>query len=260
MNEPHVDYLCRRTQNPLSIDGQLTEEAWSRALRTPRFSMLGDGRPALFDTQAAMLWDDTCLYVAFWMAETDVWSTQEERRGLVWQENTAEVYIAGRDAYYHLAVNPRGQTSELFFIWKDAYQRGGRYDVAEFKLAERRPMVFGGDAGLHHPRGMRWCFFDWRFPGLQVGVQIDGTPDQRHDVDRGWTVELAFPWAGLAPLAEKPLPPAAGEVWSIALARGQLIDQRTSRFATQWTPYPLPAEGLHMPERYPAVGLLGETE
>ena len=259
MNEQRIDYLCRRTGRPLSIDGELSEEIWSQVPRTPRFRALGDGRPALFDTQAAMAWNEAFLYLAFWLEERDVWSTGEERRGLIWQENTVEVDIAGQGAYYHLAVNPRGQTSELFFIWKDAYQRGGRYEVPEFDLAECRPMVFGGDAGLHHPRGMRWCFFDWQFPGLQVGVRVDGTLDQRCDVDRGWTVELAFPWTGLAPLADGPLPPAEGQVWSIALARCQVIDQRASRFAAQWTPYPLPGEGLHMPERYPAVRLVGEA-
>ena len=258
MKKPAADdvvrYTCNRASGPIEIDGRLEEDAWERAPRSPRFVDMVTGAPTLFDTRAAMLWDDECLYVGFWLAETDVWSTQQERTGLVWHENAVEVFIAGPGACYELAVNPMGVTSEMFYIWKDSYQRGGRYDVPEFDLAVHRPMVFGGDSGPHHPRGMRWGFFHCHFPCLRVGLQVDGTLNQREDVDAGWAVELAFPWRGMESLAaEGSLPPKDGDVWRIGLARRQIIDQRGAPRTATWTWHRLGQDDLFVPERYLAV-------
>ena len=54
-------------------------------------------------------------------------------------------------------------------------------------------MVFGGDGGPYHERGMRWGFFDWNFPGIEVAITVDGTLDERRDIDR------AGRWKSLAP-------------------------------------------------------------
>jgi hypothetical protein len=251
-----VSYTCRRIGAPIEIDGRLEKDAWAGVSRSPRFGDMATGRLALFDTRAAMQWNDECLYVGFWLEERDVWSTGEERSSLVWQDNTVEVFVAGQGAYCELAVNPLGRTSEMFFIWKDAYQRGGRYDVPEFDLALHRPMVFGGDSGPRHPRGMRWGFFPWRFPGLQMGVQVDGTLDRRDDIDRGWTVEVALPWEGLKWLADDDAGSLArGDLWRIGLARREIIDQRASRRLATWTWHPLGEHDIHVPESYMTVEL-----
>jgi len=251
-----VRYACHRATGPIDVDGHLGEDAWSQAPRSPRFVDMTTGAPTLFDTRAAMLWDDECLYIGLWLTETDVWSTGQERTGLVWQENAVEVFIAGPGATYELAINPTGAALEMFYIWKDSYQRGGRYDVPEFDLAVHRPMVFGGDAAPHHPRGLRWGFFDWHLPGLQKGIQVDGTVNQREDVDAGWTVELAFPWRGMEHLAaEIGRPPAVGDVWRIALARRQIIDQNTAPRTATWTWHQLGQNDLLAPEHYLEVEL-----
>jgi len=246
-------YLCQKTDVPPAIDGDPDEEVWKKAARTERFGEIANGGLTLFDTQAAMLWDERSFYVAFWLEERDVWSTRSERRGLVWEENTVEVFIAGTGAYYNLSVNPMGETEEMFFIWKDAYTRGGRYDVPEFDLAVHRPMVLGGDMGPHHPRGMRWAFLDWRFPGLQVGVRVDGKLNDRNDIDRGWTVEIAFPWEGMQRLADGATPPKGGDAWRIGLARNEVIDQRASRWTTTWAWQSMDEGSMHTPEGLPVV-------
>lgn len=253
MSNATAPYLCRRASGPVAVDGALGKPAWAQALRTPRFVQAESARPALLETWAAMLWDDAALYVAFQLAERDVWSTGQERTALLWDENAVGISIAGSGAYYDLCVNPASRTSELFFVWKDAYRRGGRYDVPEFDLAVHRPMVFGGDAGPAHPRGMRWGFLDWHFPGLRTAVRVDGTLDQRDDVDRGWSVEIALPWEGMARLADGPLPPRDGEVWPISLVRLQMIDHRAQRYPVVWQPYPLGCTGLPMPDQFPGV-------
>ena len=257
MNGP--GYTCYRTPGPITIDGDLAKDVWAATPCTPRFGDLATGQVTLLDTRAALRWDATHWYVAFWLEERDVWSTGERPVGLGWADNTVQVCIAGAGAYYHLSVNPLGETSELFFIWKEAYTRGGRYDVPEFDLAVHRPMVLGGDGGPHHPRGGRWAFYHWRFPGLQTAVRVDGSLNQRQDLDQGWTAEIAFPWAGLQPLADGPVPPAEGAVWRILLARQEVIDQRASRHTALWT-WPSLGEGtLHTPDQYPEVKFATET-
>ena len=249
MSDKTVRYVCHRTEGAIDVDGHLREEAWARAPRSPRF---GDhtGRRALFDTRAAMLWDDQNFYVGFWMEDRDVCGAEEEDPLVVRQDNNVGVLLVGRGAYYELAVNPLGATSEMFHIWKEAYQRGGRYDVPEFDLAVHRPEVLGGGSNSDY-RAMRWAFSHWRFPGLQVGVQVEGTLNKRDDIDQGWSVELAFPWEGLKRLADaQSLPPAAGDVWRIGLVRRQIIDQRASRRQVSWTWQPLVESNMHVPETH----------
>ena len=53
-------YTCRRAAGPITVDGCLDEPSWQAAQRSPRFEDLEQpGRPGLFDTRSAMLWDDT---------------------------------------------------------------------------------------------------------------------------------------------------------------------------------------------------------
>ena len=257
---PAASYVCQRARVPLVIDGDLDKEAWRSTPRTQRFPQAGSGAATLFNTQAAMLWDDANLFVAFWIEEPDVWCTEEIRNGITWLENTVEVSIAGSGAYYNLSVAAMERTSELFFIWKDSYQPGGRYDVPEFDLAVQRPMVFGGDAEPRDERGMRWGFLDWRLPGLQVGVRVAGTLTQRGDIDDGWTVELALPWEGLRRLADDALPAIPGDTWRVALARNQVIDQRGSRSSATWVWQPgdefdEARYPTHTPDRFPLIEL-----
>ena len=254
-----IQYTCYRAANPIDIDGDLGVDAWARVPRTPRFGDMASGQLVLFDTQAAMQWDDTCLYIAFWLEERDVWSTREKPGDTAWMDNAIEVAIAGTGATYHLRINPKNESFETFHIWKDSYSRGGRYDMPEFDLAAQRPMVLGGDSGPHHPRGMRWAFSHWRFPGLRTAVQVQGTFSERQDIDRGWTVEMALPWEGMHHLADGEVPPAEGDLWRIGLARSEIIDQRASRWAATWTPHPMGEHDMHVPEQYPTVAFSHST-
>lgn len=206
-----------RVDEPLSIDGHLDEPGWQRAERSPRFRDLVSGVDARYATEAAVLWDDSNLYVGFWIEEPNVAAAQTERDSLVYTDNDIELFIAGADAYYELEVNSFGTIYEALFVWPDAYERDG-YD--------RRPGLSTGapgyrrfdGVGFRHPRGERHGFFGWDLPGLRVGVAIDGTINDPSDVDRGWTVEVAVPWAGLAVLGLA-VPPRPGDEWRIDFSR-----------------------------------------
>src|SRR5918996_1575451 len=62
-------YTARRASSPLVIDGRLDEADWRASERSPRFADLVGGHPGIHDTRAAVLWDDTNLYVGYWIEE-----------------------------------------------------------------------------------------------------------------------------------------------------------------------------------------------
>ena len=259
-----VDYTCHRIRTPMKVDGNLTKSVWKKAPRSPRFVDMVTGDPAFFDTRAAALWDSDNLYIGFWVEEPFVEAHLTERDSLIFMENDVEVFIDGGDSYYEFEINALNTVYEVFFIWQDAYQRGSRFDVPEFDLLARKALSFGGNydrSGWNfwrgtHPRGVRWAFTDWDFPGLQSAVQVDGTLNNRSVVDKGWTVELAFPWSGMNWLAkDRPLPPQEGDVWNIFLGRFEKLEVAGT------LPQPQPAWcwnkhgtlDTHMPEKFTKV-------
>jgi hypothetical protein len=48
---------------------------------------------------------------------------------------------------------------------------------------------------------------------------VDGTLNDPADTDRGWSLEIAFPWAALGEYAHRPSPPENGDQWRIGLYR-----------------------------------------
>jgi len=250
-------YTCHRTPESLAIDGDLTKPAWERTEKSPRFVDVITGRPAMLDTRAAALWDDEYLYIAFWLDEPNVEAHLTERDSIIFLENDIEIFIDGGDCYYEFEMNALGTIYEVFLIWQDAYQRGGRFDVPEFDLHSGQAVSFGGnfDRIGHtfwrgaHPRGNRWAFPHWDFPGLKVGIQIDGTLNDPLVADKGWTVELAFPWSGMTWLADdRTLPPSEGDIWKLLFARYEKLNLMGNDVHTGWTWTRIGTMDNHAPE------------
>jgi hypothetical protein len=103
---------------------------------------------------------------------------------------------------------------------------------------------------------------DWDFPGLQAAVQVDGTLNDPTTIDRGWTVELAFPWSGMKSLAQgRSLPPRDGEIWRMDFSRfealpvnGRLIDPSVG-----WSFNKHGVYDSHIPECFTCVHFSGNT-
>ena len=213
-------YTAHHVREPIRIDGRLDEKSWQQAPRSPRFVDILTGKPALHDTRASVLWDDENLYVAFRVEEPFVHAKFTTNNSPIYYDNDVEVFIAGKDSYYEFEINGFNTTYEVFFIWDDAYERGGFAQLPEFQRARLEP--FNGVDFKTHPRGGRLGNFNWHFPGKQTAVFIDGTVNQDKDRDRGWTVELAFPWKGMELLAKtdhRALPPKDGDVWRMDFSR-----------------------------------------
>lgn len=257
-------YTCYRVKEPLLINGRLDKRAWQLAPKSPRFVDMVSGEPGFFDTRAAALWDDTHFYVAFWVEEPFLQADLSERDSLIFQENDVELFIDGGDCYYEFEINALGTIYEVFFIWRDAFTRGSRFDVAEFDVMGREAVTFGGnfdrDAATFwrgtHPRGLRWAFLDWDFPGLQTAVSLDGTLNDNRDLDKGWFVEMALPWAGMNWLANgRSLPPQNGDEWRMFFGRFQKLlaggTELEPHPAWCWTPHGI--YDTHRPESFTRV-------
>ncbi len=259
-------YTCLRAPRRVGIDGRLDKPEWQKAPKSRRFVDLVSGAPGFLETRMASLWDDEALYVAFWVEEPNVRARLTERDSFVWTENDVEIFIGGEDCYYEFQINALGTIYEVLYVWQDAYKRGSRFDVPELDLLSRRVDVLGGfqDASRwgKHPRGARWAFMDWDFPGLRSGVHVAGTINDASNIDNGWTAEVAFPWAGMKMLAgSRPVPPRDGDVWRMDFSRFELLEY----CGVKAEPHPgwaLNRHGVydsHIPECFSFVHFSGES-
>lgn len=254
---PPARYTAHRAAGPIVIDGRLDEPSWLRAPKSNAFVDIVTGEPAWFDTRTAILWDDDHLYFGFWAEETDVWGTLTERDSKIYEENDLEIFIAGQDAYYEFEINALNTLYEVFWIWKDAMRPGAPWCTRpEFNPKTKKTLVLDGVGGHVHPRGERWGFLDWDFPGLRSAVHIDGALNSRTHTDRGWTAEIALPWRGLELIADgRPLPPKHGDVWRIDCSRFEKIGRRGETLdpCVGWTWNRHGHYDSHIPEVFPFV-------
>ncbi|MCA9177752.1 MAG: carbohydrate-binding family 9-like protein [Planctomycetales bacterium] len=250
---------ARYVERPIAVDGRLDEADWRTARRSAAFVDLVTGEPAVFDTRVAVLWDEQCLYVGYWIQEPAVRAKFLKRDEPIWQDNDVELFIAFDHAYYELELNAHNTLYEGLFVWQSSYERHGFADVPS--LDRRRPGVrsqaFQGVGYQRHPRGPRWAFLDWDFPQLRSAVQIHGTLNQSDDRDRGWTVEVALPWSGMRTLAlgdKRAIPPQAGDVWRMDFSRfNQYHASPPARDSGGWALSPHHVWDSHIPEAFPKV-------
>jgi len=213
-------YTAFQVREPIQVDGKLDEAVWKKAPKSPRFVDILSGQRTVHDTHALVVWDATHLYVAYRIEEPLVHAKFTQHNDPIYYDNDVEFFIAGRDAYYEFEINAFNTSYEVFFIWNDAYDLGGFSKSEEFARPKLQP--FNGVGFSNHPRGGRLGHFNWSFPGMRTAVHVDGTVNKDDDRDRGWTVELAFPWKGLDWLAKaekRALPPREGDEWRMDFSR-----------------------------------------
>jgi hypothetical protein len=259
-SEEIVHYTAYRTAEKPQIDGRLGEMCWRGAARSPRFVDLITGGKTTYDTRAAVLWDDASLYVGYWVEEPNVAARLTEYGSLIYQDNDVELFIAGKDTYYELELNALNTLYEVFFVWEDAYERGGYGGVPELSRSNPKVRRFNGVA-FRHPRGNRIGSWAWRFPGIRTAVHVDGTLNDAGDRDRGWTVEVALPWAGMDRLARadgRSLPPKEGDTWRMDFSRfNQYKAPAPAKDSGGWCLSRHGAWDSHIPECFPFIHFSG---
>ena len=185
-------WLCPRLDGDIVVDGSPDEAAWRRAPWSRAFvDIIGAAGPTpRFETRVKMLWDDERLYVAAWMEEPHLQASLTERDSVVYHDNDFEVFLdpdADTHDYFELEMNALGTEWDLFL--PHPYREGNAAD------------------------------HDWTLEGLETAVHLDGTLNDARDRDRGWSVEIAMPFAAFADAAGVACPPAPGDQWRVNFSR-----------------------------------------
>jgi hypothetical protein len=185
-------YVCHHTTGPITVDGRLEETDWLRAAWTREFADIeGEAKPKpRFRTRAKMLWDDQYFYVGAELEEPHVWGTITQHDAVIFRDDDFEVFI-----------DPNGDSHEYYEFEMNALNTG-------WDLLLKKPYKDGGPA-----------LNEWEIPGLKTAVHIEGTINNPADQDRGWWVEIAFPWKALASYARRRTPPREGDQWRVDFSR-----------------------------------------
>ena len=221
-------YDCRHTTGPIQMDGNLDDAAWKRAEWTSDFvDIEGAGKPKpRFRTRAKMLWDENYLYIAAELEEPDVRATLTEHDSVIFHDNDFEVFLKplpDTPSYYEFEINALNTGWDLFL--PKPYRMNGKPDNS------------------------------WEIEGLLTAVSIVGTlsrVDARSaasdgDKDRGWTVEIAYPWRAFD--ARQPVPPPhVGTEWRINFSRVEWKPGQAREDNWVWSPQGV--VDMHVPERW----------
>ena len=228
---PPKGYVCYRAASPVRVDGRLDDAAWRDAPWTDDFvDIEGDLKPRpRFRTRAKMLWDDEFFYVAADMDEPHVWATLTKHDSVIFHDNDFEVFI-----------DPDGDSHEYGEFEINALNTG-------WDLLLPRPYKDGGRA-----------LNSWEIPGLKMAVHVEGTLNDPRDADRGWSVEIAFPWKVLGELAEPPAGPRDGDQWRVNFSRvewrhrvaGAKYEKVPKTREDNWVWSPQGVIDMHRPERW----------
>jgi hypothetical protein len=228
---PHPrGYVCYRAPSAIAIDGK-AEDAWNAAPWSAAFiDIEGDKQPApAHKTRMKMLWDDEALYILAELDEPDVWATLTRHDSVIFHDNDFEVFLdpdGDNHNYGELEINALNTTWDLLLT--KPYKDGGRAVNA------------------------------WEITGLKTAVKVDGTLNKPGDKDRGWTVEIRWPFAGLQELMSAKLPPRDGDQWRINFSRvewdtevaGGKYQKVKGRAEHNWVWSPQGLIDMHRPERW----------
>jgi hypothetical protein len=207
-------YEVRRAAAPVTIDGHVNADEWSQASPAFEFIFPWDVQTgAKQKTRARLLWDDTSLYIAYQVEDTDITAQFTERDAPVYRDDTVEIFLnvlpSQTVAYYGIEVNVRGAMFDYFCA--DA-----QFFIKRFQIE-----------------------------GIKLGIQIDGTLNQRDDQDRGWSLEMAIPWVNFEDMARVP---QAGTVFTANLNRWDGVEP--NRRLSLWSDSRLDWPHPHAPAQF----------
>ncbi len=226
-------YVCYRASAPIVIDGDPKDAAWDAAPWTDAFvDIEGDKKPKpRFRTRVKMLWDDEALYIAAEMEEPHLWASLKDHDAVIFHDNDFEVFLdpdGDNHLYGELELNALNTTWDLLLT--KPYKDGGHAVNA------------------------------WEIIGLKTAVKLGGTLNDPGDTDKGWTLEIRWPWKCLTELANTkgtPMPPEDGNQWRINFSRVEWETkiaggkyQKARDVEDNWVWSPQGVIDMHRPERW----------
>ena len=186
---------------PLTMDGRLDEPAWTNAATfTGLYRFNSRGKLSGPATTWKILWDETYLYFAFDCADRDIVAPKRKRDDTVFMDDCVEMFILPEfrfRTYWELVVSPGGDI----------------FDSVDCKQADQWGAILDLSQDLK---------------GLKCGIEVRGTLNKQDDVDQGYTIEIAVPFAELPGYSRAA--PQAGQRLHFMLVR---LDRNGKTF----TPY-----------------------
>ena len=159
-------YEARRTTAAPTIDGDLSDSAWSSAqVIGPFFAYKSGGAPAAAETTMRILWDNQFLYASLQAIDADI------------RSSCSLAGACGHDASLFL-----GDVVELFI----------RESTAQVRYHEFEWSPLGSDFDARFESRFGAPGVAWE-SGLLSAVLVSGTVDQASDTDLGWVAEARIP-------------------------------------------------------------------
>jgi hypothetical protein len=201
-----------RLDGPVTIDGELTEAAWTQAARLSPFRRNDGAGPEREATVLRIWYDDTALYLGWTCTDADIQATLTARDGNLWDEEVVEFFVAPQELprYFEFQWNPVGGIFDAI-VTNDLDEQG-----LSRKISVDRSYTAAG---------MR-----------------SAAEQRRKGSETGWQVEVRVPFADLGRPAPRP-----GEIW-----RGNFYRYNRTRGQREelvsWSPTRL--RSFHQPSRF----------
>lgn len=161
------NYTAYKTLDAIVIDGDDSDNAWDKAAWTPLFVDIEGEKIPKYSTKVKMLWDNQYYYILAKIDEPHVWGYLKQRDTIIFYNNDFEVFIdpdGDTHNYYELEINALNTVWDLFIS---------------------KPYREDDTVVLN----------DWTLTGLKSAVKVNGTINNPNDIDQGWMLEIAIPWA-----------------------------------------------------------------
>jgi hypothetical protein len=210
---PIPRYEVHRASSPIVVDGVPNDKAWAEAGKIELIFPWDAQTGAKQKTTARLLWDDQFLYVSYECEDTDIVAHHTEHDDPTYLDDAVEIFL-----------NPSpGQTGIYYGLEMNV--RAVLYDYVMYNS------------------GKLFKQFDLR--GVKLATRIDGTLNMSGDKDKGWSLEVAIPWANFDALAKRP---EAGAVWSANINRWDGVEP--NRRMSNWSDPVQPRPNPHVPARF----------
>ncbi len=160
-------YIAYNTLEPIIIDGDTSDVSWNDTKWSDYFIDIEGVKKPKYKTKVKMLWDDKYFYILAKMEEPHVWANLKKHDTIIFYNNDFEIFIdpdGDSHNYYELEINALNTTWDLFLS---------------------KPYRESSGIVLN----------DWEISGLKSAVKVNGTLNKPEDIDKGWILEIAIPWA-----------------------------------------------------------------
>ena len=214
-------YKVARATAPIIVDGKMDDAAWKNAQEVSfDYFYRGDTKPMdKQKTKFRMLWDDTNMYLFYTAEDNSLTFRETNPDGRPYLDDCAEFFVLpvpdSLNMHFGFEINIAKAAYDYIMFWKYVNNRS--------------------------------VFVKQYNPDYKIAVTTDGTINDDKDKDKGWTMEIAIPFASLGGFQR----PKAGVKWAFQAVRQDrnLVDDRFRSTYTLFPIYDIQLD-VHQPNRF----------